>query len=394
MIWIWLVAWAGLVFTAFRLRNRFYAKFLAVVLGVQLLVWWGLFSELSARAWLAWPLSAMVFAHYASLIRPRMRTLPFRALVSWPALFFVAGSILALPWALLAALGVTPYGWWLPYVLAALGLVQSLTHRPATVDLQLDGRDAGPLDRAEHGAASQDRPLRIAHITDTHLGPFVSERRLRRALERVAERDPDLVLLTGDYMTMESSADPELLERAFAPLERLSGRVFACRGNHDHEAPDVVDRAFETLGIELLVDEEVVVDTPAGPVQLVGIDYKFQDAADRVRRAALRHPRRPEHTRVVLLHHPGHFTHIPDGLGDLVLSGHTHGGQLGLVDLGIDFTMMRLFVDYPDHGFWAERHNRLYVNRGLGHYGFPLRVGVRAEEALLRVHGTPPPTPS
>ncbi len=69
-----------------------------------------------------------------------------------------------------------------------------------------------------------------------------------------------------------------------------------------------------------------------------------------------------------------------------MLSGHTHGGQVGLVSVGLQGTILRLFAKIPDHGFWGRGPDRLYVHRGTGHYGFPLRVGVPAEESLLRVH--------
>jgi predicted MPP superfamily phosphohydrolase len=70
----------------------------------------------------------------------------------------------------------------------------------------------------------------------------------------------------------------------------------------------------------------------------------------------------------------------------LVLSGHTHGGQLGLVSLGAKWTAVSLLSKVPDHGFWARGRNRLYVHRASGHYGFPLRVGVPGEEGVLHVH--------
>ena len=77
---------------------------------------------------------------------------------------------------------------------------------------------------------------------------------------------------------------------------------------------------------------------------------------------------------------------ISEGEADLALSGHTHGGQVGLVSLGLPYTMMRAFVRMPDHGLWARGTDRLYVHRGTGHYGFPLRLGVPAEESVLAVH--------
>jgi len=88
---------------------------------------------------------------------------------------------------------------------------------------------------------------------------------------------------------------------------------------------------------------------------------------------------------LLLLHDPGAFTHVPEGEGDLVLAGHTHGGQLGLLSFGSKATFVSLFTKIPDHGPWARGRDRLYVHRAQGHYGFPLRLGVPAEQSLLRV---------
>lgn len=384
MIWFWTIAWALVVTSAALFRSRFYAIFVGILLGLQVLAWWGLFAEPSVASYIAWALSFTVFAHYLLLIRPSMRPLWYRVLISWPALFFVAGSTLAIPWAIASALGYEPTGWWIAYLVSGIGFIQSLTHRPTTIDLALDGTLFEDLGRAEHGEPEGTNPLRIGHLTDTHLGPFVSEQRLRKAVERMVDEAPDLILLTGDYMTMESQ-DAELLIRCFEPLRAYQGRVFACRGNHDLEAPDIVQHAFDALDIPLLINEEATTEVGEHKVQIVGIDFKFRHAAEHVRSVSESIPRRADHLRVVLLHHPGHFQYIPEGLGDLVLSGHTHGGQVGLVDLGLNLNMLRLFVRTPDHGFWAKGTNRLYISRGLGHYGFPLRIGVRAEESILQV---------
>ena len=68
-----------------------------------------------------------------------------------------------------------------------------------------------------------------------------------------------------------------------------------------------------------------------------------------------------------------------------MLSGHTHGGQLGLLSLGGTGTFVSAFTAIPDHGPWARGHDRLYVHRAQGHYGFPIRLGVPAEQSLLQV---------
>ena len=100
-------------------------------------------------------------------------------------------------------------------------------------------------------------------------------------------------------------------------------------------------------------------------------------------------------TRIILLHDPGAFRHLPEGEGDLVLSGHTHGGQVGLLSLGLSWTFLRLFgLKLPDHGFWARGRDRLYVHRGTGHYGFPLRLGVPSEESVVSIHRVPDAAPA
>jgi predicted MPP superfamily phosphohydrolase len=332
-------------------------------------------------------LHAAVYLHFALLVRPRMRPLWFRALVSIPASFFVAGSFLSLPWAIAAAAGHPLPGIAAPFALALLGLLQSLLSREQEIDLVLSPEHVDGLRRHRQGAHREDRPLRIVQISDPHLGPFMSVARLRGICERAVERDPDLILLTGDFLTMESQSDPSHLDEALSPLARARGRVFACMGNHDHEAPHIVQRALAKHGVRLLVDESTTVDTAAGPVQIVGLDYHFRERETRIRAACEANPRIPGHLRLVLLHDPWAFRHLPDGEGDLVLSGHTHGGQVGLVSIGASWTFLRLFgAALPDHGFWARGLDRLYVHRGTGHYGFPLRLGVPSEESLLRVH--------
>jgi predicted MPP superfamily phosphohydrolase len=236
-------------------------------------------------------------------------------------------------------------------------------------------------------AHREERPLSIVQITDPHLGPFMSVQRLQRICQRAVERNPDLIVLTGDFLTMESQHDPKHLRDALAPLRAAPGKVFACLGNHDHEALDIVRDALSDNGVTLLVDDSTTVTTDAGLVQIVGLDFHFRERAARVPAVFEEHPRVDDALRLVLLHDPGAFRHVPEGEADLVLSGHTHGGQVGLVSLGAAWTFLRLFgTKMPDHGLWARGRDRLYVHRGTGHYGFPLRLGVPSEESVLRVH--------
>ena len=381
-----LMGWAAVVALAL-MRSRSYAIFRGITLGLQVLFAAALVHRFQGVLPLVYYLQATVFVQSLGLIRPRMRSLAYRALISVPGAFFAAGTLLALPWVVARALGFDLPGVWVPYAAAGVGVLQSLWSREETRDIVVADRQVVPtLARHASGAARVQRPLRLVQITDPHLGPFMSVERLARICQRAVEKSPDLVLLTGDFLTMESQADPNLLERALQPLRQLPGRVFACLGNHDHEALLTVRRALAENGINLLIDEAVSLDTAAGRVQLVGMDFVWRERKAHLARVCQAHPREPGALRIVLLHDPGAFVHLPEGEADLVLSGHTHGGQVGLVSLGLPYTMMRAFVKMPDHGLWARGTDRLYVHRGTGHYGFPLRLGVPSEESVLAVH--------
>lgn len=391
MLWFTLfclTGWLVVVGAARLFRGRFFSTFAGVILFLQAGSTIALFRAFEA-VWPAWAyLQAAVFLHFFALVWPRARPLPWRLLVSIPASFFAAGAILALPWALLWAVGFEPWGTFIPFVLAGVGVAQSLWTREEEVDVSLDGSivEVDGVRRHPLGTAPGGRPLRIVQLTDTHIGPFMSPARLARICRRAVERNPDLILLTGDFLTMESQADPSLLEHALAPLREARGKTFACFGNHDHEAPDIVKGALASAGVRLLVDEEAIVETESGPVQILGMDFYWRTRGERMDALCRRFPRRDGHLRVVLLHDPGAFQHLPEGHGDIVFSGHTHGGQVGLVSLGLKWTFLSGLTSMPDHGLWARGRDRLYVHRGTGHYGFPLRLGVPSEESLLNVY--------
>lgn len=216
--WLFAVGWAA------ALRNRLFAMFVGVFLGISALSWSALFVGL--RGWpqaVAIYFTATALVHAMALARPRMRGLAYRSLVSVPGLWFVAGSWLAVPWALAAALGIEPLGWQLPYAVAVFGVVQSLRNPIDTVNLSLDREDKGELARDVSGPVGEHRPLRVAQITDPHLGPFMSTERLRKISARIAALEPDLVLITGDILTMESHSAPNAVAEAFAPLAMKNG---------------------------------------------------------------------------------------------------------------------------------------------------------------------------
>lgn len=384
-------AWLLVVSAAALTRGRQFAVFAGVIVGLHSLIAAEIAPLLSPVLPLFIALHLAVYIHFFMLTQPRMRPLPYRLLISWPGSFFWAGTMLAMPWAVARALGFSPWGIYIPYALAAVGMFQSLVSHEEEVDLVVGGPHVPGEKPIPHprGQVREDRPLRIIQISDPHIGPFMSVERLRRIAAKAVAQNPDLICLTGDFLTMESQSDPELLRRALEPLADFPGRVFACHGNHDHEAPETVRKALTANGVKLLVDDALLIDTEAGRVHMVGMDFAWRERAERMQRVCASHPRISGTTRIVMLHDPGAFKHLPEGEADLVLSGHTHGGQVGLLSLGLSWTFLRLFgISLPDHGFWARGRDRMYVHRGTGHYGFPLRVGVPAEESILRIHRT------
>jgi len=381
-----LAAWALVVTVAWVVRGRPFVFFITVLLGVYTLVATTLVRDAGALFPAYAYVHASVYANFLILARPRMRPLPFRILVSWPASWFLGSTLLAFPWAIALGLGFHPSLVWLPYVIGLLGLVDTFIPRRTIEHIVVGPEQKLALGRATRTRGADPRPLRIVQITDPHLGPFMSVERLRRICERAVAAKPDLVFLTGDFLTMESQSDATLLGQALAPLKALEGRCFACFGNHDHEAPEHVRAGLVSAGVHLLMDDMTTIETETGPVEILGFDFRWRDRAAHLDGVSRHYPRKAGVLRIGLLHDPGAFRHLPEGTADLVLSGHTHGGQLGLLWFGLPHTFVSAFSSVPDHGLWARGKDRLYIHRGTGHYGFPLRLGVPPEESVIEVH--------
>jgi hypothetical protein len=283
---------------------------------------------------------------------------------------------------------------WLDLVPVVVGVVSVVTSlRTVEEIVRIPLARSGPAEvtrlpveryRRRRPAPLERRPLRLVQIADPHLGPWRSVQRLRRVIADLTVHGPDLVLLTGDFLTMEGAGSPGALAHALAPLRSLRGRCFAIFGNHDHEAEAEVRHGLDANGITLLVDDEALVESAVGPVQIVGADWVGKGQRERLQALLSRFPRRAGHLRLLLLHDPLGFRHVPKDDVDLTLSGHTHGGQLGLVSFGLDWTVLTR-SRWPDHGLFGHGANRLYVHRGTGFYGFPLRIGVPGEASVLEL---------
>jgi predicted MPP superfamily phosphohydrolase len=217
----------------------------------------------------------------------------------------------------------------------------------------------------------------ILHLSDLHLGASKSTADLQRFLKDVPL--PDLVLLTGDV-----ADDLDELRRGLSLLGDFGPPVFACLGNHEYlHGIDRMLPPYLEGRVRLLRDEHVVLHARGTTVVVAGIDDPVQKAWDAayfdraIDRALEGSPK--DAFRILLSHRPKALDSASERGVGLVLSGHTHGGQLGLLGRSV------LEPFYPGEYLWG-RYERaettLYTSSGFGHW-FPFRLGCPTEAPQL-----------
>ena len=336
-------------------------------------------------------LYGLVFIDTLLLIRPKMQSVWVRIFVNWPGQWFLGSTIIAFPWALWMIFSDSADFLYVPYILGVIGLFQNFRITEESVFIDLNDDVKSPtlrrLDLAKP-SSNNDEKLHIVQLTDPHLGPYMSVSRLQGICRNAVEKKPDLILLTGDFLTMESKGSAEILSQSLKPLQNYNGKVFACMGNHDYEAPEIIKEALTNNNITLLIDEAQVVQTRLGAVQVIGFDSHSKDRVSKLNKAVKDLPKvKNIIASIAMIHDPAHILALPTTESDidLFLSGHTHGGQIGLISLGLKTTLLSLFSKSPDHGLWGINNTKLYIHRGTGHYGFPFRLGVPTENSVIKV---------
>ncbi len=231
--------------------------------------------------------------------------------------------------------------------------------------------------------------LRVAHLSDIHVGGSMDRPRLQRVAALTNEARPDLVLHTGDFLTHRDGDFDAPLYEALSTIRAPHGQ-WACLGNHDFDDPRRLVRKLHGAGVRTLRNRLATVFIDGHEVEIAGIDYafgRFQWEEIYARIVASWGPRRPV-PRLLLNHDPTAFAALPEGCADLVLSGHTHGGQIGVqLGTGNAVTLVGL-VGVPDQGVFNRGEMRLFVTRCVGFYGYPMRIGIPPEVALLRIRGS------
>jgi predicted MPP superfamily phosphohydrolase len=232
--------------------------------------------------------------------------------------------------------------------------------------------------------------FRVAQISDIHLDEFTEPFFLEHAVHRVNQLAPDLVLVTGDFVTRGSLTFLDSRHAAYRCAEILSTlktpQVYTILGNHDVgvSAPLVVG-ALRSQKIPCLVNEHIPIERAGARLWLCGTDDAGTSRPD----LNLTIPDRPDGPVLLMVHEPDYVDTVlrhPKGkLADLMLSGHSHGGQVRIPFYGplILPPMGQKYV----MGHFTFGSLQLYVNRGLGAVGLPFRFDCPPE---LTIHTLQP----
>lgn len=221
--------------------------------------------------------------------------------------------------------------------------------------------------------------LRVVQLTDVHCGAMTPRAHIRAAVEVANRAEPDLIVLTGDYVCWRRNEVP-LVAELLAGLS--AAPVYAALGNHDYYADgDGVAAALGSCGYTVLRNRSDRLELRGAPLHVIGLDDPVT-GRDRPAKAFAGVPE--QGTRVVLSHCPEGFADLAERGAHLVLSGHTHGGQINVA--GITSSLFRRAGRrYYRTGLYRSGDAAMYLSAGVGFSGVPVRAGhgTRAEVAAL-----------
>jgi len=237
--------------------------------------------------------------------------------------------------------------------------------------------------------------FRIALLSDVHISPFMTGDQVQRYVKITNELKADLIALTGDFLADDPEAQGEVVH-ILGSLRAPYG-VFGCLGNHEFmtETEESITRLFASEQIRILRQERVPVQSHGETMNLIGIDYQqARFSSDHDGHLVDRYMEgneklvQPEMVNILLSHNPNAFDRAAELGIDLMLSGHLHGGQMSLAFLYRGLSLARFETPYVS-GWYEKSGSQLYVNRGIGTTGFPIRFGARPEITVLElVRGT------
>jgi len=220
--------------------------------------------------------------------------------------------------------------------------------------------------------------FRLIHLSDIHHSPFTSLEHITRAVEIANSLKPDMCILTGDYVSHES----EYIAPAAEVLGRLESEfgTFACLGNHDHWTDaEMVTNLMRAANINVLINEGFRFTARNASFWLAGVDDYMVGKTDL--RSALRGSF-PDEMKLLLAHNPIILRQAARYDVDLVLSGHTHGGQVKFREKEKRILPKPKLVA----GLHRRKNTQIYITRGIGTSILPIRYQCPPEISLLELH--------
>jgi len=222
--------------------------------------------------------------------------------------------------------------------------------------------------------------FRITQLTDIHHSRILGLSEVQRVVNLAQQTKPEMFVLTGDY----STSYRRYIEPCAEALSALSAPegVWAVLGNHDHYTdPELTTRALQRQHIAVLNNAHTSVRRGSDSLQLSGIDDWSWNASNWDRAFTGLNPKTPT---VLLSHQPTVLDLEQTSKVALIISGHTHGGQLNFPLRGAPARFATQDLKYA-RGLFRRGETQLYVSSGTGVIGLPLRFGVRPEIAVLRL---------
>ena len=231
--------------------------------------------------------------------------------------------------------------------------------------------------------------FRIAQLSDIHIGPFMPEEQIRKYVAMANALKPHLTVLTGDFVTFDARTQYAVVD-ALAGLKAPFG-VFGCLGNHDawSRVEESITKLFRQRGIRILRSEAVPIAINGAAINLIGTDFqsshRFGPSAPVTNLLADIVPLLASNrVNILLSHNPDTFDRAAELGVDLSMAGHTHGGQAALEFISPEIAPSRLVTPYVA-GWFRKPGGQLYVNRGIGTIGVPIRIGAPPEITVFQL---------
>lgn len=220
--------------------------------------------------------------------------------------------------------------------------------------------------------------LTIAHISDIHHGPFLSIDRVRQAVDKANDLNPDIICMTGDYVYK----DNKYIEPCFKELQNLKAKIgkFAVLGNHDHwRNSTLIKQKMKECNVKVLDNDSSWVHINNEKIKIGGVGDLWEGNQD-INKTV--YDLKNDDFSILLCHNPDYTEELKTHKIDLTLCGHTHGGQVTFFGLWTPFTMSKYKQKYRS-GFAKNKYTDVIISNGIGTVIAPVRFFARPQIVLI-----------